>query len=203
MTGSVSALSYPDLLLKWLSKMFAERHEVLLWIGVLWGIQLINSLMQNRLCVLGVMPRRPRGLVGIVFSPFIHGSWSHLMMNTVPLYMLMSMLIAEYGVMKTRVLSAYLIGCSGGMLWLFGNYGLHVGASGLIMAYIGFLLFRAFFNPSAQLITVAVLVFYYCGGSLLSIFPQKDKHISYLGHLAGLLSGALIAYLVHIKYLAL
>jgi membrane associated rhomboid family serine protease len=85
------------------------------------------------------------------------------------------------------------------MLWLFGKKGVHIGASGLILGYIGYMLASAYYFPSAINILAASIVLVYFGGSLLSIFPWGNKNISWQGHLFGLLSGILLVILPRIR----
>ena len=44
---------------------------LLSWLGLLWGINIVNAATHYRLNVLGVYPRRLHGLLGIIFSPFL------------------------------------------------------------------------------------------------------------------------------------
>lgn len=79
---------------------------------------------------------------------------------------------------------------SGGILWLIGRRAIHVGASGLIMGYWGYLLVYAYQHPSILSYVLAIICIYYFGGLLLSIFPKEDS-VSWEGHLFGLFAGIL------------
>ena len=59
----------------------------------LWIIQIMNALSGYRLNVLGIYPRRTHGLLGIIFSPFLHGSNQHLLVNSVPLFVLSALVL--------------------------------------------------------------------------------------------------------------
>ena len=54
----------------------------------MWAVEVINALDSYSLDRFGIRPRATNGLVGIVFSPFLHGSWGHLIGNTVPFVVL-------------------------------------------------------------------------------------------------------------------
>lgn len=46
---------------------------------LLFLLQIIGSLFPVHLLQYGIIPRSSEGLFGIFISPFIHGSWSHLL----------------------------------------------------------------------------------------------------------------------------
>ena len=74
----------------------AFKHNII-WalalIAFLIVIHLLNLLVGRRLCRLGIIPRRIIGLRGLLFAPFIHASWNHLFLNSVPLLILSSLLL--------------------------------------------------------------------------------------------------------------
>lgn len=82
---------------------------------------------------------------------------------------------------------------TGLITWLIARRGNHIGASGLIMALFGFLLYKGYQSPSVESIIIALIILYYFGTLLLSIFPD-DLLTSYEGHLAGLIAGIVIAH---------
>jgi membrane associated rhomboid family serine protease len=115
-------------------------------IGILWAIQIINLLTKYNLNNLGIRTRSIRGLSGILFSPFLHGGFNHLFFNTIPLFVLSDLVLLEGHVVFYYV-SCTIIILSGILTWLFGQRGIHIGASGLIMGYFGYLLAKAYFLP--------------------------------------------------------
>ena len=59
------------------------------FVGLLWVIQIVNALVfGGALARFGVEPRTLSGLLGILFAPFLHASFAHLIANTVPLAVL-------------------------------------------------------------------------------------------------------------------
>ena len=162
---------------------------------VLWAIELANSLMNNALNNLGIRPRNILGLQGIVFAPFLHGSWRHLISNTFPLVILSWLIMArdrsEW--IAVTVLTAI---ASGLGTWLFGGAAtVHIGASGVVFGYFGFLVTRAYFERSFGSIAISLLVLALFSGMIWGILPVRVG-ISWEGHLFGLLGGIAAAWTI-------
>lgn len=162
-------------------------------IGILWLIHIINCITRYHLNGLGIRPRDLRGLPGIVFSPFLHGDFNHLFFNTLPLLVLSDLILPE-GKIIFYYVSSTIILLSGLLIWLFGQRGIHIGASSLIMGYFGYLLSKAYFHLTATTFVLAGFCLYYFGGLLLSLFPGAKKNVSWEGHIFGFLSGIFTAY---------
>lgn len=163
-------------------------------LGILWLIQLINWSLKYRLNILGIWPRKLWGLPGIIFSPFLHGNWNHLFFNSIPLLILINLnLLMGWAVFYK--LSIFIILVSGFATWLIGRPGIHVGASGVLMGYWGFLLAQAYLNPSVLGIIVGALCLYYLGGLWLNLLPS-GAHVSVEGHIAGCLAGIAAVYVL-------
>ncbi len=165
------------------------------FILVLWVLSLLNfGILAGSLKEYGVYPRRLQGLRGIVFAPLLHGDWRHLRYNTVPLLIVGTLVILQvnqyfYGV----TLMAWLVGGLG--VWLFGEKGTHLGASGLIWGYCGFLLFRAILVPTVVSVSMAAIVVVFYGSLIFTGLgmPQISRGISWQGHQFGLAGGGLAA----------
>lgn len=162
-------------------------------IGILWAIQIINLLTKYNLNNLGIRTRSISGLSGILFSPFLHGGFNHLFFNTIPLFVLSALVLLD-GYVVFYYVSCTIIILSGLLIWLFGQRGIHVGASGLIMGYFGYLLAKAYFHITGTTIILAGICLYYFGGLVLSLFPGAKKNVSWEGHIFGLLAGIFVAY---------
>lgn len=160
----------------------------------LWVFNIINwVLLKGRLNVLGIYPRTLHGLFGIFFSPFLHGNFNHLFFNTIPLFLLLDFMLIG-GLQQFYAVSLIIIVLSGLAVWLFGRRAIHIGASGLIMGYWGFLLTNAYQHPTANTIVLALVTLYYLGGLVLNLFPS-DVKVSFEGHLFGVLAGVASAFL--------
>jgi membrane associated rhomboid family serine protease len=160
---------------------------------LLWSIEGVNALLDHRLNRWGVLPRTLPGLVGIPLSPFLHGSFAHLLLNTVPLVTLGG-LVAFQGIRLFFSVSLSIILLSGAALWLFGRSAYHVGASSLIFGYFGYLVARGWYERSITALLVAIVTLGLYGGIVWGVLPTRS-YISWEGHLSGLLAGVLVARL--------
>ena len=123
---------------------FKSRASVMAGlVALLWVIEIVNFLAGHALNQYGLLPGTTRGIWGIFLSPFLHGSFSHLILNTVPLLVL-GWLVIIRGVGTFMLVSLTIIALGGLGVWEFGRQAYHVGASGLIFGYFGYLVARGF-----------------------------------------------------------
>lgn len=166
------------------------------FVGLLWVIQIVNAVVfDGALARLGIHPRSLAGLLGILFAPFLHLNFAHLIANTVPLLVLgwFVMLRRKRDLLTVSVISA-LVGGLG--TWLIAPaISIHVGASILIFGYLGYLLFRGIFERRFWPIIGSLVVFFLYGGALFGVLPG-EAGVSWQGHLFGLLGGILSARLL-------
>lgn len=163
-------------------------------IGLLFIIQILNSLLGYRLNMLGLRPRKLWGLIGVPFSPFLHGNFAHFLFNSLPLFAFSSILLTK-GIPHYVAVSTFVILISGLLLWLFGRPGIHIGASGVIMGYLGYIFLEAYYHPTPFSYVVLAVCLYYFGGLFFSIVPSKERQVSWDGHLFGLISGAATVFI--------
>ena len=78
-----------------LSSMTQNFHFVGGILFVLWAVHFINWLLGYRLSLLGIYPRSAHGLLGIIFSPFLHGNIGHLVFNSIPLFFLANLVLLQ------------------------------------------------------------------------------------------------------------
>ncbi|NIB42578.1 rhomboid family intramembrane serine protease [Pseudomaricurvus alkylphenolicus] len=158
---------------------------------VLWLIELADFGLDLGLAVYGVLPRTEQGLTGILLAPMIHGSWEHIVSNTLPLLLLGSILI--YGYPRSRVpalMAIWLI--SGAGVWLFGRTSYHFGASGLTHGMFFYLFVSGMLRRDRRSVALLMIAFFMYGGMLLTIFPGEPG-VSFEYHLFGALGGLLAA----------
>lgn len=183
-----------------LTQLFLALKEnaltALMVIGLLWAIHFINIVMRHRLNLLGLYPRKISSIPGIFFSPFLHGGFEHLFFNSIPLFVLLDFMLLN-GIQNCIYITFLIIVICGSLTWLFGRRGIHVGASSVIMGYLGYLLIDAYQNPSINTWILGLICFYYFGTFLFSIFPQEEK-TSWEGHLFGLVAGIAASYVITI-----
>ena len=181
---------------------------LLAFVVTLWVVEVVNFFMGHRLNEYGTTPRTIEGLRGIPLSPFLHGGIGHLLSNTFPL-LILGGLVAVRGRANFVVVTLFIIFVGGFFLWCIGRpwpwYDqqnlVHVGASGLVFGYFGYLLARGWYERSFLSIIVAALVLLSFGtGMLLGLVPSAP-YISWEGHLCGLVSGVLIARFTRDRFL--
>jgi membrane associated rhomboid family serine protease len=164
-------------------------------VALLWAVEIVDQVVFNRsLDRLGIFPRTLSGLRGIVFAPFLHGDFAHLLANTLPLVTLgwLIMLRETGDWLVVTVITAL---CSGIGTWLIGAPSYHIGASGVLFGYFGFLLLRGYFERSVVAIGFSLLVFFLYGSIIWGVLPGQSG-ISWEGHLCGFLGGVLAARLL-------
>lgn len=174
--------------LQTLLQTIQDNLSLLLGIALLlWGLLLVNKLLGYRLNYLGIIPRTGRGLIGIIFSPFLHANATHLFFNTFPLLALACFVLVGGQALFWKVTISIIL-LSGALIWLFGRRAIHIGASALVTGYWGYLLINAYLQPSLMAIVLAVICAYYFGGLFFGLFPSEEK-ISWEGHLLGCIAG--------------
>lgn len=167
------------------------------FIFLLWFIEILDwVLFHGSLDAYGVKPRTVNGLIGILYAPFLHGGFGHLMANTLPILILGGLIIVSRGLKEFFLVTGVVMIISGLGTWLIGpGHSVHIGASGLVFGYFGFLLLMAYFERSCQAIVVAGVVFFFYGGLVWGVLPRGDG-ISWQSHLFGLAGGIMAAYLL-------
>jgi len=170
----------------------ADLRLLLALAGSMLLVQVGNSLSGGALNVWGLVPRHVEALPGIVLSPWLHGSWAHLLSNLSGLLILGALVLLRSRRDFLRA-SAFIIVVSGVLVWLFGRTGLHIGASGWLFGFWGLLLASAWFERSLLDLLLAALVFVLYGGWFFGLLPRAGVSFEY--HLAGAFSGVLYAAL--------
>lgn len=165
-------------------------------VALMWVIEIIDlQFFGRRLDAYGIRPRSFIGLRGILFAPFLHGGLAHLAANTVP-FLTLGWLIMLRETSEFFVVSAIAMLVSGLGVWLIAPaYSIHVGASGVIFGYFGFLLLRGYFERSFAAILFSLIVGFFYGGIIWGVLPLQYG-ISWQGHLFGFIGGALAARLL-------
>jgi membrane associated rhomboid family serine protease len=161
-------------------------------VAIMWGVFILNAIIYLDFNQYGILPREISGLKGILFCPFLHGSLAHIISNTLPMLILTTVLFWFYKNVAFRVLIfSALIG--GGLVWIFGRSAMHIGASGVVFALVGFLIASGIFRKKIKALLIAIVIFFLYGGVVWGILPS-DPNISWEGHLFGFLTGIGLAY---------
>ncbi len=161
---------------------------------LMWVLELIDQvLLRHRLDRFGIVPRTQMGLRGVLLAPLLHGTWQHLSANTLP-FAVLGWLTLLQGVPEFTLVTAMIWLVSGFGVWLFAaSHTLHIGASGIIFGYFGFLLSQSYFERDLLSATVAVVVALLYGPLIWGILPSLRRGISWQGHLFGFVGGILTA----------
>ena len=176
-----------------ISQFKASAFLLLGAVCLIWAVEGVNVLAGRQLDSLGILPRHLSGLLGIPLSPFIHGNVSHALVNTLP-FLALGSLVALRGVRVFVTVSVFVILGGGAAVWLFGRSAYHVGASGLIFGYFGYLVALGWYERSSVAILTALLTLFLYGGLVWGVLPSRS-FISWEGHLFGMLAGVLAARL--------
>jgi membrane associated rhomboid family serine protease len=168
---------------------------VVAMVAIMWVVEVIDTIAGGRLDRQGIEPRQLSGLDGIVFAPFLHGGFGHLIANTVP-FVLLGGAIA-LGATERFIKVSIIVAVIGGFgTWLIGPANtIHIGASGLVFGYLTYLLARGVFARSVWYLLGGVVTFMVYGGVLWGLLPAPG--ISWQGHLFGAIGGVVAAYLLH------
>lgn len=161
-------------------------------VGSLFMVEVVEVLLRLPLDQYGILPRTQTGLVGIICSPFLHANWSHLLANSIPLFVLLILLLnnPQYRPFRTLVM---IWACSGFGTWLIGRGGtVHIGASSIVFGLAAFLIVSGFYLRSWRAVIVGMLVFFFFGGIFYGVLPQAGP-ISWEGHLCGTAVGWWVA----------
>jgi membrane associated rhomboid family serine protease len=169
----------------------AGRQAAILFtcVALAWLLELVDRVaFGGSLDRFGIRPRSLDGLSGLVFAPLLHSGWQHLAANTLP-FVVLGWLVMLRRLTDFVLVSALVVVVGGLGVWLIGApNSVHIGASGLIFGYLGYLLARGYFERSWGSILLAGLVAVLYGGVLWGVLPGQPG-VSWEGHLFGFGSG--------------
>ncbi len=167
---------------------------------LLWLIEVIDQLLFGEsLDNFGVHPRSLVGLWGILWAPFLHRGFQHLIANTGPILILGSIILLSRPVRNFFTVTIIVVLVGGLGTWLIGpTNSVHLGASGLIFGYFGFLLLSAYFERSCRSIAIALVVLLLYSGIIWGVLPQGNG-ISWQSHLFGFVGGWIAAYTLNLN----
>jgi len=160
---------------------------------LMWAMFLLDQEFDLHLSQYGLYPRKAEGLFGIFTIPFIHGSFSHIINNSVPMLVLGWALFRFYPTLAFKTLFWVLI-ISGIWLWISGRSSYHIGASGLVYGLASFLFLSGWLRREKRVAALSLLVAFLYGGMWWGVLPV-DPTISWEGHLWGAVAGFSLAVL--------
>lgn len=167
----------------------------LVFLALMWAVFLVDTyLLGGTLSYwYALHPREVAGLPGIIISPFLHGSWAHILSNSLPFLSLTGLMIFFYPRLWPRVLTTLWLG-TGALVWVLGRSVYHIGASGVVYALAAFLAFSGIFRRDFRAVVVSLVVLFYYGGMVVGILPGQEG-ISWESHLLGLVMGGLAGWM--------
>lgn len=184
---------------------FGSTLETILYpfllVLVMWCVFIIDKISPLNLYQWGILPNDWIGLRGVLFSPLLHSTadFSHILNNTTPIAVLLGALIYFY-----RRIALWIVGISwissGLLVWVFAhNFGAyHIGMSSVIYALAGFLFVSGTLRKYRPLQGISLFVVFVYGSMIWGIFPLQER-VSWEGHLSGLVTGIVLAFLFREK----
>lgn len=171
-------------------------YDALLFNGafllIIWTLWLIEYAEPGlKLTQYGTRPRSIQGLIGIISTPFLHGSFDHIKGNSLSFFTLSGFLIFFYRTIAFKVIG-WLYLASGILLWGIAGGGNHIGVSGVIYGMAAFLFVSGVVRKNPKLLRVSLAVAFLYGSIVWWVLPI-DPYISWEGHLAGALVGTVLA----------
>jgi len=167
-----------------------------LFVGSMWATFFLSvSMPFLHLNRHGVVPRTLGGLQGILFAPWLHAGLWHISANTGGLLAL-GWLTTWPRIANFWQATAGAILGAGLCAWLLGApYSVHIGASGAVFGYAGYLVARGFYTRGLASILVALFVDNGYGLSLLFGLLPNYPGVSWQSHLGGAIGGIIAARL--------
>jgi membrane associated rhomboid family serine protease len=153
----------------------------------------VHTLSSADLYVLGIRPRDWSSLSGVFTSPLVHYGFGHLFANLAPLIVLALLILLE-GQRRFWWVTGLVLVLGGLVLWLLGpSNGVYFGASSLVFGYLGYVIVRALVVRDPIWIVAGFAVAIVYAGVVASLFTVSP-HVSWIGHIASLLSGIFVAF---------
>ncbi|MBT0585707.1 rhomboid family intramembrane serine protease [Alteromonas oceanisediminis] len=159
---------------------------------VLVILEMINLLTGRALNSFGLIPRQMHSLPMMFSSPFLHGSPQHLFANLTVLWLFVA-LMGFQGQRRFVWITLWLILFTGTMVWLFGRFAVHVGASGLIYGYFGFLVLAGWRSKRKRMLLISLAIALVYGTMIFGALPQAG-FVSWESHFFGFIGGLIAAW---------
>jgi membrane associated rhomboid family serine protease len=164
-------------------------------LAAMWVIEAVDRLvLDDRLQGGGIHPRAADGIDGILWAPMLHLGISHIGANSIP-FLVLGLMVMARGIRTWAIVTAVVVIAGGVTTWLLARSGNHIGASGVVFGYMGYLVAAAVFERSLKSIALGVVAIGLYGGLVFGLIPRSG--ISWEGHLFGALAGAGAAWLLH------
>ena len=172
----------------------------LLFLSIMWIIKIYEATLNFNFSDFGIFPLKLSGLKGIIFGPLIHGSFEHLITNSISFGVLCIGLFYFFRKYAYQIFALmYLI--TGVLVWIIGRGSFHIGISGIIYALASFIFFSGIFSKKREYIAVSLVVVFQYGSMIWGIFPGKEE-ISWESHFMGFITGIFLSVVYNKKIIA-
>ena len=173
-------------------KVLLSAFIPFIFIFFMWMTKVIEKLFNIDLYLLGIHPLAADGLIGILFSPFIHADFNHLFNNSISLFLLSLALFFFYSEVAFKVFM-YIWIFSGILVWIAGRESWHIGASGIVYGLAAFLFFSGIIRKYFRLTALSLLIVFLYGSMVWGLFPGIYQNVSWESHMLGFFSGITLA----------
>ncbi len=191
MTANTPGASEPTQVARFSLRVTSGVGLVTASLGVMWLIEIVDTVfLDSRLEGGGIHPRALDGIDGVLWAPWLHGGFGHLIANSIP-FILLGLLVVVHGRTRLIEVAAGVTLLGGGLTWVFARSGNHIGASGVVFGFLGYLITAAFAARSVRAILTGLIAIVLYGGLLWGVLPSPG--VSWEGHLFGGLAGAAMA----------
>jgi membrane associated rhomboid family serine protease len=174
----------------------AGLQSVLLSLLFMYLMHISDGLLFKRRLAASysIKPRKSNRLLSPMLAHTLHNNWGHLFGNSVPFVVLGSIIaLPKVQAFWLTTISVMVVGGLG--TWILGSGGNHLGASGLVTGYFGYILSQGFFNQDSQSVMVGILVGVFYFGIFRMVF-RRFKGVSNVMHFFGFFGGVLGAWLM-------
>lgn len=159
---------------------------------IMWVVKIIEYSLDYNWSVYGIFPLKVKNLTGIIFSPFLHGDFDHLISNSVPFLFLGTALFYFYREFAYKVFFLiYLL--SGIWVWLAARGAYHIGASGMVYGLASFLFFSGLIHKNRALASLSLIIVFLYGSMVWGVLPIFEG-MSWESHLFGAVTGLILTF---------
>ncbi len=162
------------------------------WVVVLGAVFIAQDQLFST-AAFAIVPQKPEGLIGIVTAPLLHGSLEHIAGNSFSILILGTLAASLYPRASLRALPIIWLG-SGFGTWFISIGGQHIGASGITVGLMFFLIGQGIMRRDRTSLVALLMALFFFGGMLLSVLPQQQG-ISWEYHFSGAVFGMLTGLL--------
>jgi len=152
----------------------------------------------------GILPRTKQGLLGILFAPWLHANIGHWLANAPPFFCMGYFLLLR-SEKQFFYVCAFGVVVGGLGVWCIGRESYHVGLSGLIFSFFGYLMVTPCYEDPVRIVSLLVTVvvgFFYAGLLMPKFSSDKDSaSTSWEGHMCGAAAGVAWCFMYH-RFLA-